>query len=126
GLGRERALDRRGRLPPAARPARRRGRRRRAAQPRACPHPLRLRRPDPDRAPDVTARSGPKNSRTVERAVTDAAAKVTGAPMPTFGIGLAAACLGVFLGALDQTVVATLLPPIVEELQIPFTRLHDA
>jgi MFS family permease len=48
------------------------------------------------------------------------------ARLAPFGVGLAAACLGVFLGALDQTVVATLLPPIVQELQIPFTRLHDA
>lgn len=39
---------------------------------------------------------------------------------------LAVLSLGVFLGALDQTVVATLMPAIISDLEIPFTRLRDA
>ncbi len=38
------------------------------------------------------------------------------------GILLAA----VFLGSLDQTVVVTALPAVIDDLQIPFTRLNDA
>jgi EmrB/QacA subfamily drug resistance transporter len=39
---------------------------------------------------------------------------------------LASMCAGVFLGALDQTVVVTALPAIITDLNIPFTRLNDA
>jgi EmrB/QacA subfamily drug resistance transporter len=39
---------------------------------------------------------------------------------------LATLAAGVFLGALDQTVVVTALPAIIDDLHIPFTRLNDA
>ncbi|MBI3977879.1 MAG: MFS transporter [Chloroflexi bacterium] len=45
-------------------------------------------------------------------------------PGPT--VGLVALSCGVFLGALDQTVVATLLPSMIVDLEIPFGRLGDA
>ncbi|HET6317851.1 MAG TPA: MFS transporter [Chloroflexota bacterium] len=34
--------------------------------------------------------------------------------------------VAVFVGALDQTVVVTALPAVIDELQIPFNRLNDA
>jgi len=33
---------------------------------------------------------------------------------------------GVFLGGLDQTVVVTALPPMIQDLEVPFTRLDQA
>jgi EmrB/QacA subfamily drug resistance transporter len=41
-------------------------------------------------------------------------------------LGLAALSTGVFLGALDQTVVVTALPSIILDLDVPFTRLNEA
>jgi len=39
---------------------------------------------------------------------------------------LAACAFGVFLSALDQTVVVTVLPSLITDLHIPFTRLDEA
>lgn len=41
-------------------------------------------------------------------------------------LALAAAAAGVFLAALDQTMVVTVLPSILRDLRIPITRLDDA
>ncbi|MBI2955426.1 MAG: MFS transporter [Chloroflexi bacterium] len=41
-------------------------------------------------------------------------------------IGLAALCAGIFLAALDQTVVVTALPGMILDLQIPITKLNEA
>lgn len=41
-------------------------------------------------------------------------------------VTLLALAAAVFLGALDQTVVVTALPAVIEDLQIPFNRLNDA
>ena len=42
------------------------------------------------------------------------------------GIALAVVSAGVFLSALDQTMVVTILPAILRDLHISFTRLDDA
>ncbi len=42
------------------------------------------------------------------------------------GLSLAAVSAGVFLAALDQTMVVTILPSILRDLRIPVTRLDDA
>jgi EmrB/QacA subfamily drug resistance transporter len=42
------------------------------------------------------------------------------------GPALAVVSAGVFLAALDQTMVVTVLPAILRDLHIPFTRLNDA
>lgn len=41
-------------------------------------------------------------------------------------LALAAVCAGVFLSALDQTMVVTVLPPILRDLRVPLTRLDSA
>lgn len=41
-------------------------------------------------------------------------------------VGLAALCVGIFLAAMDQTVVVTALPTIIVDLQIPYTKLNEA
>src|SRR5262249_54657732 len=46
--------------------------------------------------------------------------------MPRSALTLAILFAAVFLGALDQTVVVTALPAVIDDLQIPFTRLNDA
>jgi len=46
--------------------------------------------------------------------------------MPRSALTLAILFAAVFLGALDQTVVVTALPAVLDDLQIPFTRLNDA
>ncbi len=46
--------------------------------------------------------------------------------MPRAWVTLGALAAAVLLGALDQTVVVTALPAIVDDLQIPFNRLDDA
>ena len=42
------------------------------------------------------------------------------------GVALAVVSAGVFLSALDQTMVVTILPAILRDLHISFTRLNDA
>ena len=42
------------------------------------------------------------------------------------GLALAAVAAGVALAALDQTMVVTVLPSILRDLHIPYTRLNDA
>src|SRR5438067_212315 len=39
---------------------------------------------------------------------------------------LPALAAGVFLGGLDQTVVVTALPAMIQDLEVPFTRLDQA
>lgn len=48
------------------------------------------------------------------------------AALPRASVPLAALASGVFLGALDQTVVVTALPSIIRDLDVPFTRLNEA
>src|SRR3990172_66477 len=39
---------------------------------------------------------------------------------------LAAICAGIFIAALDQTVVVTALPSIITDIRLPFTKLDQA
>src|SRR3982750_1953016 len=46
--------------------------------------------------------------------------------MPRTTRTLSVLLAAVFLGALDQTVVVTALPAVIDDLNVPFTRLNDA